>query len=82
MPFPERTQNHDKLLPPSNRSPRTFTSHATRDDLDPELVADFLRNCRSGSNQLSRIHDDDELLWRMGVRVGTEHKPSAATTLE
>jgi len=55
--------------------------HASREDLDSELVADFLRNCRSGSNQLARIHDDDELLWRMGVLVNADRTPSMAGIL-
>ena len=54
---------------------------ADRGDLEPELVADFLRNCRSGSNRLARISDDDELLWRMGVLVNPDRTPSVAGIL-
>jgi ATP-dependent DNA helicase RecG len=69
----------------ANRSQPRFDADpapsARRSDLDPELVADFLRNCRLGSNQLARIHDDDELLWRMGVLVDTDRTPSVAGIL-
>ena len=69
----------------ANRSQPRFDADpapsARRGDLDPELVDDFLRNCRSGSNQLARIHDDDELLWRMGVLVDADRTPSVAGIL-
>jgi ATP-dependent DNA helicase RecG len=55
--------------------------NATRADLDPDLVADFIRNCRSGSGQLASISEDDELLWRMGVTVGMDRVPSVAGLL-
>jgi ATP-dependent DNA helicase RecG len=54
---------------------------ATRTDLDVELVADFVRNCRAGSERLATIGDNDELLWRMGALVGTERVPSVAGLL-
>ncbi len=54
---------------------------ATRKDLDAELIEEFVRSCRSGSDQLARIHDREELLWRMGVLVGAERVPSVAGLL-
>lgn len=69
----------------TSRSQPRFDADAaprsSREDLDSELVADFLRNCRSGSNQLARIHDDDELLWRMGVLIDADRTPSMAGIL-
>lgn len=57
----------------ANRSQPRFDAEAapntTRDDLDADLIADFLRNCRDGSEQLASLTDDDELLWHMGVTV-------------
>lgn len=55
--------------------------NSTRSDLDGELVADFVRNCRSGSDRLASINDDDELLWRTGVLVGENRVPSVAGLL-
>lgn len=54
---------------------------ATRGDLDPDLVDEFVSACRSGSEQLGRIRDRDELLWRMGVLVGDDRVPSIAGVL-
>lgn len=54
---------------------------ATREDLDGELVEEFTRACRTGSEQLARIRDREELLWRMGVLVETERVPSVAGLL-
>src|SRR5690606_31705801 len=54
---------------------------ATRGDLDPELVDEFVGTCRAGSEQLSRIRERDELLWRMGVLVGDDRVPSIAGLL-
>lgn len=54
---------------------------ATRDDLDAELIEEFVRSCRAGSEQLAQIHDREELLWRMGVLVGPDRVPSVAGLL-
>jgi len=54
---------------------------ATRDDLDRELVEEFIKACRTGSEQLGQIRDGEELLWRMGVLVGTDRVPSVAGLL-
>jgi ATP-dependent DNA helicase RecG len=54
---------------------------ATRNDLDPVMVRDFLTACRNGSEQLSQFREDDELLWRMGVVVGSDRVPSVAGIL-
>lgn len=54
---------------------------ATREDLDGELVEEFIRACRTGSEQLARIRDREELLWRMGVLVEAERVPSVAGLL-
>ncbi|HWL45629.1 MAG TPA: ATP-binding protein [Ilumatobacter sp.] len=54
---------------------------ATQGDLDPELVDEFIGACRSGSEQLGRIRERDELLWRMGVLVGDDRVPSIAGIL-
>ena len=69
----------------ANRSQPRFDAdaapNATRQDLDAELVADFVRNCRDGSEQLASLADDDELLWRMGVTVTRGGDPSVAGLL-
>jgi ATP-dependent DNA helicase RecG len=69
----------------ANRSQPRFDAeaapNATRDDLDADLIADFLRNCRDGSEQLASLTDDDELLWRMGVTVAKRGVPSVAGLL-
>ena len=44
-------------------------------------MEDFLRACRSGSEQLAQIRDGEELLWRMGVLVGPDRVPSVAGLL-
>lgn len=54
---------------------------ASRADLDDELVEEFVRSCRAGSEQLAQIHDREELLWRMGVLVGNDRVPSIAGLL-
>lgn len=54
---------------------------ATRGDLDGELIEEFVRSCRAGSEQLAQIQDREELLWRMGVLVGADRVPSVAGLL-
>ena len=69
----------------TNRTQPRFDSEpapqADRVDLDDELVGEFLGACRAGSEQLAGIRDDEELLWRMGVLVGTSRVPSVAGVL-
>ena len=71
----------------ANRSQPRFDAepapNATITDLDPDLLEDFVRNCRAGSEQLASIGNDDELLWRMGVLVDSDRGrvPSVAGLL-
>jgi ATP-dependent DNA helicase RecG len=54
---------------------------ARRSDLDTQLVADFLRTCRAGSESLAAIRDDEDLLWRMGVLDDANRAPTVAGLL-
>ncbi len=49
---------------------------AVREDLDDELVSDFVANVRSSNRRFSRYDGDDELLRHLGVLIGE----SAVTT--
>lgn len=77
------SENEEQAFLAARTTPRFDSAavpEASLDDLDPDLVDAYVSSCHESSSALRRF-ERDELLFRTGVVVGPDRRPSVAGLL-